>query len=175
MKRTIAILTTILFLFTTTISAQTTLKEFKVGHIFYVSLPDYMSKTTGINDAANVQFKNSVKDVYCMIFEDNKEDLELVQMKFSSINDYYENFIKDFLVKEKKKNISQPVSQTIGDNKFIECDATYYDKDVKGEVYYFVGIVETKAAFYKVYCFGNLEAKDKYKADFQKILYSLKD
>ena len=102
MKRTIAILTTILFLFTTTISAQTTLKEFKVGHIFYVSLPDYMSKTTGINDAANVQFKNSVKDVYCMIFEDNKEDLELVQMKFSSINDYYENFIKDFLVKEKK-------------------------------------------------------------------------
>ena len=175
MKRTIAILTTILFLFTTTISAQTTLKEFKVGHIFYVSLPDYMSKTTGINDAANVQFKNSVKDVYCMIFEDNKEDLELVQMKFSSINDYYENFIKDFLVKEKKKNISQPVSQTIGDNKFIECDTTYYDKDVKGEVYYFVGIVETKAAFYKVYCFGNLEAKDKYKADFQKILYSLKD
>jgi len=175
MKRTIALLTTTLVLFTTTTFAQTSMKEYKVGHVFYVNLPDYMSKTTGINDAAVVQFKNSVKEIYCLILEDNKEDLELVQMKFSSITDYYDNFRKDFLAKEKKKEISLPVFQTIGDNKFIELDATYYDKDVKGTIYYFVGIVETKDSFYKVYCFGNLDAKDKFKVDFQKILYSLKD
>lgn len=175
MKRTITILTTTLVLIASTAFAQTTMKEYKVGHVFYVNLPDYMSKTTGLNDAAIIQFKNSIKDIYCLVLEDNKEDLELAQMKFSSINDYYDNFIKDFLIKEKKRSISQPVSQTIGDNKFIECDATYYSKDAKMDIYYFVGIVETKNAFYKVYCFGNLESKDKYKTDFQKILYSLKD
>jgi hypothetical protein len=175
MKRTITILTTTLVLIASTAFAQTTMKEYKVGHVFYVNLPDYMSKTTGLNDAAIIQFKNSIKDIYCLVLEDNKEDLELAQMKFSSINDYYDNFIKDFLIKEKKRSISQPVSQNIGDNKFIECDATYYSKDAKMDIYYFVGIVETKNAFYKVYCFGNLESKDKYKTDFQKILYSLKD
>jgi len=175
MKRSITILTMTLFLITSTTFAQTAIKEYKVGHVFYVSLPDYMSKTTGINDAAVIQFKNSVKDIYCLVLEDNKEELELSQIKYSSINEYYDNFIKDFLVKEKKRNISQPVSQTIGDNKFIEIDATYYDKDAKMDIYYFVGIVETKDAFYRVYCFGNLETKDNYKADFQKILYSIKD
>jgi hypothetical protein len=151
------------------------MKEYKVGHVFYINLPDYMSKTTGLNDAAIIQFKNSIKDIYCIVLEDTKEDLELSQMKFSSINDYYDNFIKDFIIKEKKRSISQPVSQTIGDIKFIECDATCYSKDAKMDIYYFVGIVETKNSFYKVYCFGNLESKDKYKTDFQKILYSLKD
>ena len=175
MKRTIAILTTTLVLITSTTFAQTVLKEYKVGHIFHVSLPDYMSKTTGINDAAVIQFQNSIKEIYCFAFEDNKDDLELAQMKFSSINDYYDNFIKNFLIKQKNRKISEPVSQTIGDNKFIEIDATYFDKDAKMDIYYFVGIVETKDAFYKVYCYGNLEAKDKYKADFQKILYSIKD
>jgi len=175
MKRIIAILTTTLVLITSTTFAQTALNEYKVGHIFHVSLPDYMSKTTGINDAAVVQFKNSVKDIYCFIIVEDKEEMELSQVKFSSIDEYYESFVKGFLVKEKKRNISQPFSQSIGDNKFIECDATYYDKDAKMDIYYFVGIIETKLAFYRVYCFGNLESKEKYKADFQKILYSIKD
>lgn len=175
MKRTITFLTTILVLITSTAFAQTELKEYKIGHVFHISIPDYMSKTTGVNDAAVFQFQNSIKEIYCFAFVDTKEDLEVAQMKFSSVNDYYENFIKDFLIKQKNRKISEPVSQTIGDIKFIECDATYYDKDAKMDIYYFVGIVETKDAFYKVYCYGKLEAKDKYKADFQKILYSLKD
>ena len=175
MKRTITILTTTLVLFTTTTFAQTTMKEYKAGHIFYVSLPDYMSRTTGQNDAAVIQFKNTVKDIAGFIIEDDKEELEIASMKFSSINDFYDDFIKDFLKKEKKRNISQPVYQTIGENKFVECDATYYDKDSKMELYYFVGIVETKSSFYKVFCYGSLECKDKYKADFQKILYSIKN
>ncbi len=175
MKRTIAILTTSLVLFTTTTFAQTSMKEYKAGHVFYVNLPDYMSKTTGLNDAAVIQFKNAVKDIAGFVIEDNKEELEIAEMKYSSINDFYDDFIKGFLEGEKKRNISQPVYQTIGENKFVECDATCYSKDSKLDIYYFVGIVETKDAFYKVLCYGGLESKDKYKADFQKILYSLKD
>ena len=175
MKHTIAFLTTTLLLFTATSFAQTTMKEYKAGHVFYVSLPDYMSKTTGMNDAAVIQFKNSLKDVAGFIVEDNKEELVLAEMVFSSIDDFYDNFIKDFLVDQEKRIISQTKSQTIGKVKFIESDASYLDKDSKMEIYYFVGIAETKDAFYKVLCFGSLENKDKFKADFQKILYSIKD
>jgi len=175
MKHTLALLTTTFLLLTATTFAQTTMKEYKAGHVFYVSLPDYMSKTTGMNDAAVIQFKNSLKDVAGFIVEDNKEELVLAEMVFSSIDDFYDNFIKDFLVDQEKRIISQTKSQTIGEVKFIECDASYLDKDSKMEIYYFVGIAETKDAFYKVLCFGSLENKDKFKADFQKILYSIKD
>ena len=175
MKHTITILTMTLVLMATTSFGQTAFKEYKAGHVFYISLPDYMSKTTGLNDAAIFQFRNVVKDIAGFIIEDNKEELALAEMVFSSINEFQGNFIKGFLVDQEKRTISEAKSQTIGDVKFMECDASYYDKDSKIEIYYFVGIAETKNAYYKVLCYGSIESKDKYKADFQKILYSIKD
>jgi hypothetical protein len=175
MKRTIAILTTALVLVTTTTFAQTTMKEYKAGHVFNVSLPDYMTKTTGLNDDATIQFNNTIKDIAGFIIYDTKDELELVQMKFSSVNEFYDVFVKDFLKGQKKRTISQPIYQTVGDNKYVECEASYYSKESKIDIYYYVGIVETKNAYYKLLCFGGMDSKEKYKADFQKILYSIKD
>ncbi len=175
MKRIIANLSLILVLTTTGISAQTTLKEYKVGHVVNVSLPEYMTRTMELNSSAILQYKSTIKDVYGFIIEDNKEELALVEMNYSSINEFCEDFAKDFLKDEKKKTFSYPECKTIGDINFAEFDASYYDKETKGTIYYLVGIVETKTSFYKVISFTGIENKDKYKADFQKILYSLKD
>ena len=175
MKRIIANLSLLLVLTTTCISAQTSLKEYKVGHVVNVSLPDYMSRTMGLNSSSILQYKSTVKDVYGFIIEDNKEELALVEMNYSSINEFCEDFAKDFLEDEKKKTFSYPEYKKIGDINFAEFDASYYDKEAKGEIYYLVGIVETKTSYYKVISYTGLENKDKFKADFQKILYSLND
>jgi hypothetical protein len=175
MKRIIANLSLILVLTTTSISAQTPLKEYKVGHVVNVSLPEYMSKTMGLNSSSILQYKSTVKDVYGFIIEDNKEELALVEMNYSSINEFCEDFAKDFLKDEKKKTFSYPEYQKKGDINFAEFDASYYDKDAKTEIYYLVGIVETKTCYYKVLSYTSKENKDKFKADFQSILYSLKD
>ncbi|HRG53322.1 MAG TPA: hypothetical protein PLL00_10845 [Bacteroidia bacterium] len=45
MKKITFILVILLFTLSTTISAQTPLRESKVGHVFSIGLPDYMSKT----------------------------------------------------------------------------------------------------------------------------------
>lgn len=173
MNKIFTILTTILI--STMCFSQTTFKEEKAGHIFYVSLPDYMSKTVGLNTSATIQFKNTVKDIAGFIIEDNKEELRLAEMNYTSINEFHEDFIKDFLIDEDKRNVSKPQIKKIGETNFTECDVSYYDKDSKIEIYYFVGIAETSSAYYKLLCWGELENKDKFKADFQKILYSIKD
>jgi len=175
MKRTIASLSIILVFITSNLFAQTNLKEYKVGHIVSVSLPDYMSRTVDINSSSIIQYKSSVKDVYGFIIEDNKEELALAEINYSSINEFCEDFAKDFLKDEKKKTFSYPEYQKKGDINFAEFDATYYDKDAKAEIYYLVGIVETKTCYYKVLSYTSKENKDKFKADFQSILYSLKD
>ncbi|HQE33067.1 MAG TPA: hypothetical protein PLO52_02620 [Flavobacterium alvei] len=174
MKNLIASIT-LLLITTTSLSAQTNTKEYKIGHVVNVSLPDYMTRTMGLNSAAMFQYKNTIKDVYGFIIEDNKEELALAEMKYSSINEFCEEFAKDFLKDEKKKTFSYPEYQKKGDISFAEFDATYYDKDIKGEVYYLVGIVETKTAYYKVISFTSKANKDKFKADFQSILYSVND
>lgn len=175
MKRLLLNLSLILAITTSCLSAQTALKEYKVGHVVNISLPDYMSKTMGLNGASLIQYKNTIKDVYGFVIEDTKEELALVEMNYSSINEFCEDFAKDFLKDEKKKNFSYPEYKKIGDINFAEFDASYYDKEAKGEIYYLVGIVETKTSYYKVISYTGLENKNKFKADFQKILYSLSD
>lgn len=175
MKKIISRLTLILILATSNIFAQTTLKEYKIGHEVSVSLPDYMNRTIGLNDSSIIQYKSTVKDVYGFVIEDNKEELLLAEINYTSINDFCEDFAKGFLKDEKKRTISYPEYQKKGDINFAEFDATYYDKDAKTEIYYLVGIVETKTSFYKVLAYTSKENKDKFKTDFQKTLYSLKD
>lgn len=76
---------------------------------------------------------------------------------------------------EEKKSFSKPLSKKIGEINFIEADAVYFDKEENIEIYYLIGIVETKKSFYKVMSWTSKDKKDTFKADFQKILYSLKD
>jgi hypothetical protein len=175
MKKIITILSINLFVMSTSLFAQSNLKEHKAGHVFYISFPDYMNKTIGINDAAVIQFKNAVKDVYGIVIEDNKEELALAELNYSSITEFYEDFIKDFVKDEEKRNVSNPIYIKKGEINFAESDLTYYDKEVKSEIYYLVGIVETKSAYYKVLSWSTATNKDKFKADFQKALYSLRD
>jgi len=105
--------------------SQTNFRVQKVGHVFYVDIPDYMSRTVGLNSAATIQFKNSVKDIDGFIIEDNKEELALAEMNFTSVREFYDSFISDFLAEEKKREVSEPLEKTIGEVDFIECDAQY--------------------------------------------------
>ncbi len=175
MNKRLIVLTIAHVLFLAATFAQSTQKLYNAGNCFQVSLPDYMNRTIGLNDVAAIQFRNSIKDVAGFIIEDSKEDLKLADMVFSSIDEFYENFIKEFLINAEKRNISQPKSGGIGGIKYIEADASYYDKESNLDIYYFIGIAETNRTFYKVLCFGSLENKDKFKGDFQRILYSIKD
>ena len=157
-----------------TISAQT-MKPYKVGHPFTISIPDYMTRTVGINESSSFQYKNTVKDVYGFVIIDDKESLKLAEISFTSINEFYEDFIKDFVEGEEKVKQSKPISSQQGAIKFLEADVSYYDKDAETEIYYLMGVVETDKAYYKVLSYCELENKAKFKEDFRKILYSLKD
>ena len=174
MQKTITLFFTLILIATASF-AQTSLKEHQVGHVFYVSLPDYMGRTMGLNSASVLQYKNSVKDVYGFIIEDNKQELELADMKFSSISEFYEQFIGKFVKDEEKRVVSDPIYKKAGAINYAECDVTYYDKDAATDIYYLVGIVETKSSFYKVLSWSTADNKEKFKGDFQKIIYSLKD
>ena len=83
--------------------------------------------------------------------------------------------LEDFLTDEEKRKVSKPVVKSVGAINFVESDVSYYDKDAEAEIYYFTGIVETPSAFYKFLCWTTLANKDKFKDEFQKIFYSLRD
>ena len=155
--------------------AQTTMKQYTVGHPFTISLPDYMSRTSGVNESAEIEYKNTVKDVYGFVIVDDKEIMKLAEISFVNIREFYDEFIKGFIEGEEKVKQSAPIASEKDGLKFMEADVSYYDKNAKAEIYYLIGIVETKTAFYKVLSYCALENKAKFKEDFKKILYSLRD
>lgn len=175
MKNIFAVLTFIsVSLFSVSVISQTKFNQQKAGNIFDISIPDYMTRTIGLNDVATVQYKNTVKDVYTIVIEDSKEELTIADIFYSSLQEFQEEFEADFIKGEEKRTSSKPVFTTKNNVNFTEYDVSYYDNELKIEVYYLVGIAETKTHFYKILSWTNLENKDKFKSDFQKILYSLK-
>lgn len=175
MKNLFALLTSVGTLLVSNLaSSQTKFNEQKAGNIFDIAIPDYMSRTVGLNDVATIQYKNSMKDIYTIVIEDSKAELAIAAIFYSSLQEFQEEFDKDFIKEEEKRTSNIPLFTTKNDINFVEYDVSYYDKELKIEVYYLVGIVETKSHFYKVLSWTNLANKEKYKADFQKTLYSLK-
>ena len=155
--------------------AQTTFNTVKTGHTVSFSVPDYMSRTTGINDVSFLQFKSIPKDVYTFMIEDSKVELDIVEMKFTSVMDFYEFFIKDFLISEKKRKVNTPVSFTKDDVNYVQTELTYYDKDSKFEIYYNITIAETAGYFYQILSYTSEENSVNVKADLTALGSSLKE
>lgn len=175
MKKSISIYSAFLFLVFNTSFGQTTMKDFKIGHPFNISLPSYMTRTLGLNDVSVFEYKSTVKDVYGFVIEDNKEELALVDLNYSSINEFTEDFMSTFLKDQPSKKTSKPIFDKKGNINFAEFEASYFDEEGKIEIFYLVGIVETKTAFYKILSWSAASEKDKFKDDFKKIIYSLND
>lgn len=155
--------------------AQAPVRTEKVGHVFSITVPDYMTRTIGINDASSVQFKNEVKEVYTFVIEDSKADLELVDMKFSSAMEFYEDFIKDFLKSAKDRVVGSPKTFEQDGVSFVQSEITYYDKDVKGKIYYHITIAETKGYYYKILSYTSESNKVKLKDDLAKLGTTIRD
>lgn len=156
---------------------QEKFKNISAGHSFQISIPPYMNKTIGLNSDSSVEFIDKVKDIAGIVIVDTKEDLRLAEMNFSSIDDFYDHFVKDFLKDEKERFISEPKSETKGNIKYIYFDASYLNTDDNESmtIYYYISLIETEKAFYKLLCFGDKGMVEKYKNDFQKVMFSIAD
>jgi hypothetical protein len=155
-------------------SAQALMDKYKVED-FTVSLPDYMSKTGGINNDAAIQFRNMVRDVSGYVIKEGKSVKLFDDPANHDINQVYDQFIKDFLIDKKERKISSVSVSTNGEVKFVNTDLTFLDDETMIYYYYFIGIAETKNSFYKVICTSTLDTRNLFKSDFQKIFYSIKD
>lgn len=147
--------------------------EYKIGHTFTVNLPDYMNRTSGINDYSAIEYKNEKEDVYGYVIAELKENIGNLPASYA-VKTYYEDRIKQFMIKEESRKVSKPQFLKKGNISFVETDMTVFDKEKNKTIYFFIGIAETNKAFYRFVSWSSEEDHDKLKEDFQNILYSIK-
>lgn len=164
-------------LLTQLVIGQTKMIEYQTGHVVKLSVPDYMKRTSGLNDDACLEFQNPVKEVYTIVIQDSKEDLKLSDITYDGIEEFYEVVFKDFGVGENYSNrkLGTPKKKTIGNYNFFYNECTLRDKELELDLYYVMGLVETPNSFYQVMSWTLLENKEKFKKDFENIIFTLKE
>ena len=96
-------------------------------------------------------------------------------MKFNNAQDFYDNFITDFVKDEEQREVSRPESKFINGNSIVLADLTYFDKDAKSKIYYKIGVIESAKAFYKVLIWCDASKRKTFEKDFEEAVMSLKD
>lgn len=158
--------------------SQTKFVEQKAGHIIYMSLPDYMTKTTDLNDVASMQYMNKAKEAYVVVIEDSKEDLEAEGTKYASLKDFHDSVIESLISEDPKAKESKPTEFQQNGNKFYQSDlnATLQTEDGKEiKVTYLVTYVESKTHYYQILCWTLAGSYKDLVGDFKKISTSIRD
>ena len=155
-------------------SGESGQNEYRAGNAFKISLPHYMSRSYGLDNAALYYdgMDDSLSFASGKIYFFAKENLG---NKYSSLNELYEDIIKELANEKENMVVSEPKSSSREGMNFIESDVTYYEKDSGKQWYYLVAFAETKTAYYLILSSTDAKNKDKFKPDFQKILKSLKE
>lgn len=143
-------------------------QEKKIGHVYYVSLPDYMVKTNTLNDAATLQYQNTAKETYVIVIEDDKADLQAAGMAFNGALDFYNDFAADFFEGAK---IAEKVKEVpIVGAKAVQASATKQFDDFS--VFYLITVYETPTHFYKMLAWTMEKNRKAFEEDFKKIAAS---
>lgn len=155
--------------------AQQSFTENRLGHIFYLSVPDYMSPTLGLNDHACAQYQCLEKDLFTFVIEEAKDQLDLVDLHFNSLEEFYNYFEERFLQGTRDRKVEKPVAYQVGNVNFIQTEATYFDPEIKETIYYLVTIAETKTHYYQILSYTPVSNQEMLKPDMIRIANSIHD
>jgi len=157
---------------------QTSFTEQKAGHIYFVAVPDYMTKSVTLNDVASMQYINSVKNAFMVVIDDSKDDLGMKGIKFATLKDFHDENIKHLRGEENKSAESKPVEFELKGNKFYQTELQVDFKEADDEevkITYLITYVETKKYYYQILCWSLSSEFKKLLPDFKKIAASIKD
>jgi hypothetical protein len=143
----------------------------KFGNIIYLDIPDYMSKTFGLNDIAKVQYANAEKEAYTIIIEEDKEDIKSAGGGFANPQEYFKFFMDSFGI-----DSIQIISEVLTKSGKFQAYQGLVDGVVQDmNLFYLITIIESPTHFYNVISWTLKENQDKLINDFKKIASSLKE
>lgn len=149
--------------------------EKKVGHIFYLSVPDDMLATNQLNTSASAQYFSQAKDMFTIVIDDSKVNLKMLGFNFANLKEFTDDFLNTFEKPFEIKSKSEiKKSYNLGGNNSLVCEIIAKMKDGT-EVYYYITVIESRDYYYKVISWTKAKNKNKMKRDFEKIAQSLRE
>lgn len=161
-----SILVVILFAILSACSYSDEFKEIKTDS-FEIAYPGYMESTDDLLEEADLQYKNSYRNIYSIVKAKDKG------------NESFEDFQKETIGVIKNFNLLENpvVTDSVYRNKdgYKAIDIQLYGIMNKENIYYWHSVFETQSKFYEVAVWTRtMDRKQRYGADIAKIIESFK-
>ncbi|KAB2807719.1 hypothetical protein [Phaeocystidibacter luteus] len=145
---------------------------------FSLTIPASMRESSDLNEDASLQYENMFDDIYVIVIEDTKEEMEAA-LSENDLLDLYPNTLEGFtdLISESLVSSLSNVNQspildtTINslDARIMTISGTYLDIDG----YYYLGLFEGSDRYYQVMTWTSLDNKAEHTAKMKNMVYSM--
>jgi hypothetical protein len=152
-----------------------------VENKYSVFIPEYLSKTTGLNQYTTFEYENIEKDFYVIIMDESKDGFsETVEKNIydvtPNINGYYE-VVKNHFKNEtnlKDFKVFDEIFELNNAEKKITFTMTGIDMTDNYPVYYRYSIIESKTRYYQIMSWTNQKNAKKVISDMNNIINSFR-
>ena len=171
MNKFVFVLLGVLLINTLTFAQQTKFNNTKVGNVYNIDFPEYMTRTYGLNNSASIQYHNAEKEAYTIVIDDEKEEIKMVGIEIKDLEGYYEFFMEGF-----KLDSSEIISKnTITINNLNAIQVEIVGSIDSTKIYYIITFVDSKEYYYNIISWTLYEFKESLINDYKKIAASLKE
>lgn len=152
----------------------------KIGGRYQIDLPAHMSKATGLNDAASLQYQNAVKEFYAIVIDEPKAALEqsIFDNNLEGIYSTDLNGYAKLVTEGMKNNAALDSLPPLKFTKINKLDARLIDVTgtIQGiKAYWKVAYVAGKSRYYQIMVWTLAQNRKKYEADMTAVLNSFKE
>ncbi|MBC7425559.1 MAG: hypothetical protein H7321_03395 [Bacteroidia bacterium] len=147
---------------------------------YTLSIPDYLTKATNLNDEASLQYMNGSKEFYVIVIDESKSELNKALVD-NNLTEQYEDNIQGYanlLIDGFEATLKSPKKSKIIDTVINKLPARLltFTGTVEGiDAFYTIAFIEGKETYYQIMSWTLMSKQDEYKEKMSKIMYSFKE
>lgn len=144
-----------------------------INNKYAIQLPEYMQPATELHTDASLQYKNEEKDIYTIVIDENKNEMQNYNLKYN-LDTYFKAVASQpFVESIEHGKISAPVKRQINGSTAMVAEIT---GDInQNPVYYKIAVIETNNSFYQILTWTSAGNKESYTHDIDQTIDSFKE
>ena len=147
---------------------------------YSVAIPSFLTKASGLNDDASLQYQNAWKEFYVIVIDESKAEMHKAFVD-NNLTETYTNDIKGYselLMNGFEKAISVSHKSEIIDTTINNMPARLLTVSGRTEgidAYYSLAFIQGKERYYQIMAWTLSNKEYEYKDKMNRIMYSLKE
>ncbi|WP_294824792.1 hypothetical protein [uncultured Flavobacterium sp.] len=150
------------------------------GETYSLQIPESMSRTSQLNDQASLQYQNPMKELYIIVIDETKEEMQaaiddnsLYDIYSNDLQGYYDLVSNNILSTLSRDTLPRPTDTTING---LKAKVLNVEGPVEGQdIYWKFAFVEGKKKYYQIMAWTLANRREKHEKAMEEMIASFKE